>query len=48
MRKFSKVALIFAAVVGVAGTGMTIGGAAMGATIAGLEHWKIWSGKDCK
>ena len=45
MRKFSKVALIFAAVVGVAGTGMTIGGAAMGATIAGLNIGKYGLGK---
>ena len=45
MRKFSKVALIFAAVVGVAGTAMTIGGAAMGATIAGLNIGKYGLGK---
>lgn len=45
MRKFSKVALIFAAVVGVAGVGMTIGGVAMGATIAELNIGKHGFGK---
>lgn len=37
MKKSSKVMLLIAAVVGVAGIGMSIGGVAMGATIAGLN-----------
>lgn len=37
MRKFSKVLLVIAATAGVVGIGLTIGGASMGATIAGLN-----------
>ena len=37
MRKFSKVVLVIAAAAGVVGIGLTIGGASMGATIAGLN-----------
>ena len=37
MKKSSKVMLLTAAVVGVVGIGMSIGGVAMGATIAGLN-----------
>lgn len=37
MRKFSKVLLVIAAAAGVVGIGLTIGGASMGATIAGLN-----------
>ena len=37
MRKFSKVALIVAAVTGATGLAMTISGVSMGATIAGLD-----------
>ncbi len=37
MKKSSKVMLLTAAVVGVVGIGMCIGGLAMGATIAGLD-----------
>lgn len=37
MRKFSKVTLIIAAVAGVTGLGLTVGGTAMGATVAGLD-----------
>lgn len=37
MRKFSKGMLIAAAITGIVGIGMSIGGAAMGATIAGLN-----------
>ena len=37
MKKSSKVMLLIAAVIGVIGIGMFIGGLAMGATIAGLD-----------
>ena len=43
MRKFSKITLIIAGVAGAVGLGLTIGGTAMGATVAGLnfrkENW---------
>ena len=44
MRKFSKVVLVIAAVVGVTGIGLTVGGASMGATIAGLNLSKYGFG----
>lgn len=37
MRKFSKVMMLTAAIIGVVGIGMSIGGVAMGATITGLN-----------
>lgn len=37
MKKSSKVILLIAAIIGVVGIGMCIGGLAMGATIAGLD-----------
>lgn len=37
MKRFSKVVLTVAAVIGICGIGMTIGGVAMGATLAGLN-----------
>ena len=52
MRKFSKVVLVIAAAAGVVGIGLTIGGASMGATIAGLNLSKGGFGsavrQDCK
>ena len=44
MRKFSKVVLVIAAAVGVTGIGLTVGGASMGATIAGLNLSKYGFG----
>ena len=44
MRKFSKVVLVIAAAVGVTGIGLTVGGASMGATIAGLNLSKYGVG----
>lgn len=48
MKKSSKVILLIAAIIGVVGIGMCIGGVAMGATIAGLDLSKYGFGEVLK
>ena len=48
MRKFSKVVLITAGVLGVAGIGLSIGGVAMGANLSEIDIQRYYKGPKLK